>query len=129
MSWLFIILGSFFTICGLTIVFRGINRRLHWPEVPGEVVEFKEHISDTDKGKQISYIPQVKFVVRNKEYRIFADQNMTWRKRDFSKRVTVLYNRDNPEEIYLKDNTLLLGCAIVIFAVLFGAVGISILFK
>ena len=77
MSWLFIILGTFFTICGLVITFRGINRRLHWPEVSGEVVEFMEHISDTDTGKQISSIPQVRFVVKNKESRVFANQNMT----------------------------------------------------
>jgi hypothetical protein len=129
MSWLFILFGAFCAFYGMVVILRGINRRLHWPEAPGQVIDFKEHVSDTDKGTQVSYIPQIKYTVKGKEYIVYAEQNMTWRKRNFSKPVTVHYNRDNPEEIYLKDNTILLGCGLVIFAALFLAVGISFLTK
>ena len=129
MSWLFILFGVFIGFCGLVMLFQGINRRLHWPETKGEVIDFKEKIDDTDNGKQITYIPQIKFTVKGKEYTAYADENMTWHKKKVSKRIAVLYDRDNPERIYLKDYTVLFGCVILIVGALFLALGISFLNK
>ena len=129
MAWLFIIVGTFFSFAGLITALRAMHRRLHWPRVPGTVVGFKEHVSDTDTRKQISYIPQIKFTVRNKEYIAYADQSMKWSKRDFSKPVTVLHNRDDPEEFSLKDDTPLAGFVMLIFGSVFVVLGVSFLDK
>ena len=112
----FIIILAILFMGGLFAVMQGASNRFHWPEVPGQVVDFIESVSEDEGGKQITYIPVVKYTVKDKEYTSKSKYNMTWRERDFSKNVTVLYNPEKPEEIYLKDNTMFAGCLLLVIS-------------